>query len=311
MHHLIAHMTIESRQDPERYLELMEAEYGPPGRRLGELRILGAGRELEKFIFPLNEHIARRAKGIVVHSEDAARRLRAVTPGVPAWVIPHHAGRPPREVLGVGRQQARSMLNLPEGAFLVGHFGFVTRPKQPAAVLEGFARLAIRHDDALLLVVGADHVPGGLNRLIRDFGVRHRVQATGFVDLARFYLYLKAVDVVINLRYPTAGESSGTFARALAEGRAAIISNIGSFAEVPRDIALKVEIDGDQAADVAAHLIRLAEDPGFREALEGRARHYATFVLDPRRCARLYLQVAREIPMPAGYSSDPGAGVPA
>ena len=64
----------------------------------------------------------------------------------------------------------------------------------------------------------------------------------GYVDLTQFYLYLKALDAMINLRYPSAGESSGTFARALAEGRAVIVNNYGSFAEVPGDVALKVEM---------------------------------------------------------------------
>jgi glycosyltransferase involved in cell wall biosynthesis len=187
------------------------------------------------------------------------------------------------------------MLDLPERAFLVGHFGFLTQSKQPAALLEGFARLAAQHDDAMLLVVGADQVSGGLHRLIRRLGLRGRVRITGFVDLARFYLYLKAVDALVNLRYPTAGEASGTFARALAEGRAVIINNIGSFAEVPRDVALKVEVDGNQAADVGAQLIRLADDSDFRQALEERARDYAASALDQRRCAQLYIQAAAGI----------------
>ena len=114
------------------------------------------------------------------------------------------------------------------------------------------------------------------------------------MDLARFYLYLKAVDAVVNLRYPSAGESSGTLARALAEGRAMIVNNLGSFAEIPDDVALKVEVDGDQAAQVAEHLFGLADDHAMRAAMEERARAYARTVLDPRRCAALYVRLAEE-----------------
>src|SRR5437667_171059 len=88
--------------------------------------------------------------------------------------------------------------------------------------------------------------------------------------------------------------SSGTVARALAEGRATIVSNLGSFAEIPRDVALKVEVDGDQASELADHLSRLAEDPVLRASFEERARTFARSVLDPRRCARLYVEVAQE-----------------
>jgi hypothetical protein len=117
----------------------------------------------------------------------------------------------------------------------------------------------------------------------------------GYVDLERFYLYLRAVDATVNLRYPSAGESSGTFARALAEGRAAIVNDLGSFAEVPNDVALKVEIDGDQGRQIGEHLTRLAEDEAFRLGMEARAREYAATVLSPARCADLYVEAAAAV----------------
>ncbi len=292
MHHLIAAITVENFKDWNRYRSLMRAEYGPSGERLALLRLQGVATEFEKFVFPLNRHLARGAQAIVVHSEDTRERMRAVAPDVPAVVIPHHGSKAPADVAGLSRAEARAMLGLPPDAFLVGHFGFITRPKQPAAVVGGFARLAQRHPDALLVMIGADHTGGGLDRLTRRYGVSERVRLAGFVDLKKFYTYLKAVDAVVNLRYPSAGESSGTFARTLAEGRASIVNNLGAFAEVPPDVALKVEVDGNQAEAVGGHLLRLAEDPAFRATIESNARRYAETVLDPERCRDLYLNVA-------------------
>jgi glycosyltransferase involved in cell wall biosynthesis len=210
-------------------------------------------------------------------------------------VIPHHAGRLPSELDGVTREEARERLGLPAEAFLVGQFGFLTRPKQPAAVLGGFARLLERRPDALLLVVGENQIGVALDDPLRRRGLVGRVRLTGYLDLVRFALYVKAVDAVINLRYPSAGEASGTFTRALTEGRAAIVSNLGSFAEYPHDVCLKVEVDGDQAEEAGRHLIRLAEDPALRTGLEQRSREYARTALDPKRCAGLYVAVARTI----------------
>jgi hypothetical protein len=130
--------------------------------------------------------------------------------------------------------------------------------------------------------------------LIKRYRLDGRIMVTGYVGrLAKFYLYLKAVDAVVNLRYPSAGESSGTFARALAEGRVVIVNNLGSFAEVPPDVALKVEADGDQTQEVGGHLLALAGSPEHRQRIEARARDYAATVLDPVRCRDLYLTVAR------------------
>jgi glycosyltransferase involved in cell wall biosynthesis len=293
LHHLVAWMLVDGpRRDWPAYEELMASSYGEAGRRLADLRMRGVATDFEKFLFPLNEHVLRSATSLVVHSGGVASRVAEVVPGVPITVIPHNAGFPPPSVRHVDRAEARARLGLSPDAFLAGQFGYVTVPKQPAAVVGGFARLAAADPTARLVIVGADHSGGGLARLAARHGVTDRVSLTGFVDLERFYLYLKAVDVVINLRYPSAGESSGTFARAVAEGRATIVNDLGSFAEVPPGVTLKVEVDGDQAEEVAQHLLRLAGDPAFREAVERRARDYGATVLDPRRCAARYVEAA-------------------
>jgi glycosyltransferase involved in cell wall biosynthesis len=293
LHHLVAHLMVEAGRRRDRYTELLREEYGEAGERLAELRVRRIATDYEKFVFPLNEHVVRASSAVVVHSHDSAERMRQIAPDVPVSVIPHHAGSPPPSVAGVTRQEARARLGLAQGSFLVGHFGFITRPKQPSAVIGGFERLVKVHPDSLLVMTGADHTGGGLDRLVRRHGLDGRVLKAGYVDLEHFYLYLKAVDATINLRYPSAGESSGTFARALAEGRAAIVNDLGSFAEVPNDVSLKVEIDGDQARQIGEHLIGLAEDEAFKAGIEANARRYATTVLDPARCAELYMEVAQ------------------
>lgn len=301
LHHLIAAITMEIVFDPVRYGDILELDYGEDGRRLAALRRSGLASEFEKFLFPATGHVARRAKGIVVHSADSARRLSEVAPHVPIEVIPHHAGEPPVQIASITREHARRQLNLPEDAFVVGHFGFITRPKQPAAVVKGFAMLRERYPDALLLMVGADHTGGALERLLDLHGLRPAVRLAGFQEsMVPFYRYLRAVDAVVNLRYPSAGESSGTMARAIAEGKPVIVNNYAAFAEVPGDVALKVEIDGDQGEQVGDHLLRLAGDPGFRALIGRNARAYAHRAFDPVTCARQYVEFAERVAARSG-----------
>jgi glycosyltransferase involved in cell wall biosynthesis/SAM-dependent methyltransferase len=295
LHHLISATTIESGDDA-RYEGILYGEYGDVGQRIATLRRNGIHTDYEKFLFPLTAHVAERARGIVVHSQDAARRISEEAPNVPIVVIPHHAGEPPPEVEGIDREEARRRLRIPQDAFVVGHFGFITRPKQPAAVVNGFWALHEEFPDSLLLMVGADHTGGALERLINQVHLEDSVRIAGYVDLERFYIYLRACDAIINLRYPTAGESSGTLARSLAEGRAVIVNNYASWAELPSDVALKVEIDGPQAEQVGVHLLHLARDPAFRAGVEERSREYARTHLDPN-------DVPRPVPRvrPAGH----------
>jgi len=292
LHHLISATTIESGDDA-RYEGILYGEYGDVGQRIATLRRNGIHTDYEKFLFPLTAHVAERARGIVVHSQDAARRISEEAPNVPIVVIPHHAGEPPPEVEGIDREEARRRLRIPQDAFVVGHFGFITRPKQPAAVVNGFWALHEEFPNSLLLMVGADHTGGALERLINQVHLEDAVRIAGYVDLERFYIYLRACDSIINLRYPTAGESSGTLARSLAEGRAVIVNNYASWAELPSDVALKVEIDGPQAEQVGVHLLHLARDPAFRAGVEERSREYARTHLDPNACRDQYLEFAR------------------
>jgi glycosyltransferase involved in cell wall biosynthesis len=299
LHHLIAYLMVErgfGTRSRDRYERIFSEEYGPEvGPRIAALKIHGVASDLEKFVFPLTAHMARRARGIVAHSKWAAEQLRREAPGTVVRVIPHHAGIPPPQTAGIDRVEARRRLGLPEQAFIVGHFGFVTRPKQPEAVIAGMAQLISEHPESVLLLVGADRTGGGLDRIIERHAVRRSVRPVGFVGLVEFYLYLKAVDAVINLRYPSAGESSGSLARALAEGRAVICNNYHAFAELPGEAVLKVQIDRPQGEQVGAHLVRLATDTVFKERLEEQARAYAATVLDPERCANLYASFAEAV----------------
>jgi glycosyltransferase involved in cell wall biosynthesis len=310
LHHLIALSTVEVGRRVDRYRRILEEEHGEAGARLAELKLRGVAGEFDKFVVPLAGYLAARARGVVVHSLDSRERLRReLGPReVPVEVIPHHAGSPPPELVGVDRAEARRLLRLPGEAFLVGHLGFLTVPKQPSALVGGFARLRRERPDARLLVVGADATGGALDRAIRTEGVRGSVTFTGWVDLKRFFLYLKAVDCVVSLRYPTAGESSGPVARALGEGRVAIVSNYGAFADLPRDVVLKVEVDGDQAAELGAHLVSLARDPGWQARLEDMARAYAETSLDPRVCRDLYMGFAKRLATGAQATPVPSSG---
>jgi glycosyltransferase involved in cell wall biosynthesis/SAM-dependent methyltransferase len=295
LHHLIADITIERGGDPGRYERILHGEYGERGTQLAVLRRSGIATDFEKFLYPLTAHVAQQAKGIVVHSRDAAERMREAAPDVPLVVIPHHAGETPERVAGMSREEARDRLTIAQDALVIGHFGFITRPKQPAAVIGGFGMLHREFPEAILLMVGADHTGGALGRMVDRLGLGRAVKMVGYVDIERFYVFLKACDAVINLRYPTAGESSGTLARSLAEGRVLLVNNYASWAELPEDVALKVEIDRPQTEQVGQHLLRIARDPALRARMEENARRYALERLDPRKCGDQYLAFAREV----------------
>ena len=53
---------------------------------------------------------------------------------------------------------------------------------------------------------------------------------------------MAACDVCVNLRSPTMGETSGSVIRQLSLGKPVVVSDVGWFAELPDDVALKVPV---------------------------------------------------------------------
>ena len=82
---------------------------------------------------------------------------------------------------------------------------------------------------------------------------------------------MAACDVLVILRSPTMGETSGTAIRALSLGKPLVVSDVGWFAELPDDVALKVPVDEREVAALAAALELLA-DAARRARGDGRGR---------------------------------------
>ena len=179
LHHLLAHGYL-SRGDRDGYEALLQADYGEAGMRLARLQRRGLGTEYDRFLFPLIEHVPGRARSVIVHSRAAAATVAALAPDVPVTVIPHHSGTAPAEVIGLDRTAARESLGIPARSFVVAHLGFIGPAKQPGALLRGFARLADRRPEALLLVVGQDTPSRTLGRALDRYRHRDRVRLTGY-----------------------------------------------------------------------------------------------------------------------------------
>jgi glycosyltransferase involved in cell wall biosynthesis len=87
----------------------------------------------------------------------------------------------------------------------------------------------------------------------------------------RLWSLMAACDVVVSLRSPTMGETSGSAIRALTLGKPLVVSDAGWFAELPNDVAIRVPVDEHEIDTLAAALERLAADDDARAAMGGAA----------------------------------------
>ena len=235
LHHLMADLTIR-RGDWDAYVRECEYDGGTAARAYAErVRKLEVGPDYEGV--PMTRRLLERSRGVIVHSKFMEDEVRRAGFTGPIAVIPHGAWIPEAD-----RNAYRHRLGLDEFTPLVGIFGFLKPYKRIAESLRAFKRLARTVPTARMILVGEPHPEFPIESIIQSMGLWGNVRVLGFTPIEEFTGYLAACDIVLNLRYPTVGESSGTLLRALGLGKAVLVSEIGSFAEFPEDVCLKVPV---------------------------------------------------------------------
>ncbi len=260
LHHLMDLTTLaQGRHDS--YTMALHHDYGVLGQRLGE----GTKKRRWKGTFStsqllLNASVIDNADSIIVHSQYAARivsaRQREVT------VIPHHLAPEIDQYDIRNKLSFRDQLELPQDKAIFTSMGFIAKAKQIRAVLEAVKTLKDQ-GEAVLYVLAGQCKPHEYDVFadIKALGLEDSVLVTGFLTETQFYQYLGASDFIINLRYPSGGESSGTLTRALGMGLACIVINTGPFAEIPESCAIKLNYHEAFQAQLVAALLRLTQEP--------------------------------------------------
>lgn len=126
------------------------------------------------------------------------------------------------------RQMVRGRYGVPQDAIVFGVFGGLTPEKRLPQILDGFRSVQAYAPDARLLLGGAEaaHFP------LDAFRAAKGVVLTGYIDEAALTDHIAAIDVSLNLRWPTARETSGPWLRALAAGKATVITDLVHLAGV-------------------------------------------------------------------------------
>lgn len=282
LHHLVAGLTLGRRDGPG-YLGAMQREAGVAGRLLAHGVLDGIVPplwEVRPEDFPLAgevlEHAAKPGGGLIVHSGYVAERAVAGGYDGRLWRIPHPAWADP----GVPAEDVA-------GEPVIGCFGNINASKRIPQLLEAFAALRVSHPDAKLLLVGADldarlsELPAGVERV-------------DYVDEPRLWALMGACDVCVSLRAPTMGETSGSAIRALVLGKPLVVSDVGWFAELPDEVALKVPVDAHEAETLGAALELLASNDRARTAMGDAARAYVAAEHDLERSAEAYVSALEE-----------------
>jgi glycosyltransferase involved in cell wall biosynthesis len=293
LHHLLQDSTL-GRQDPNGfwdYKERLTRDHGWIGEAVALAKRWNAWGNAPVFALPAHRSLLRRQRGVLVHSEWAAAFLKDEDLGVPVRTVPMGVPLPPEADEAAGRA-LRARFGLPVDRPVIGSFGFQTPIKRTGSAVRALAAPGLEH--VHLLIVGEAAPIMDLEGEARRAGVAERVHITGFLPFADFAAAIAAVDLCLNLRYPTAGETSASLLRVLAAGRPAIVSDYAQFADLPREVALRVPLGDEEPEALAALLRELLADPPRLRTMGKAAREHVRVQHDPARAAREVVEACQE-----------------
>jgi glycosyltransferase involved in cell wall biosynthesis len=220
---------------------------------------------------PWAAHVARRARGLVVHSEFGRRYLREMGSRTPVFVVPHPVVERGENVrrAGARRPSLRQPLESRGMRTLVGVFGDLNAAKLIDVVCEAVRRLP---EPVHLVLVGRRIEGYDVDAVVRGSGLGGRLTLLPDVPDPDFLAWMCAADVAVDLRDPHRGEVSGSLARAMQCGTPAIVSGTGTYLDLPDDLVVRVSPGRPDPGELAAAIERLAGDPALASGIGARAR---------------------------------------
>jgi glycosyltransferase involved in cell wall biosynthesis len=256
--------------DETRYANEFVYNYGEWSR--AEARTLWneravSGHDARYFRRPMLRRIAEASRALVVHNPAAAQRVREHAPEARVVEIPHFFVPPER-------QDRASVLEFRgKSGYLFGVFGYLRESKRMLTILKTFARLRRVLPDAGLLIAGEFHSKD-LARAVEPYLSAPGVRKIGRMSDAEFALASEAIDCCINLRYPSAAETSGIGVRMMGLGKPVIFTEGPENASLPDDTFLAVEAGVREEHHLFELIGVLAMNPDLgREVGERAARH--------------------------------------
>jgi glycosyltransferase involved in cell wall biosynthesis len=267
IHDAVLHHYFLGSMTREEYIEEFAYNYGHWARAeaqtLWNERAVSAN-DARYFARPMLKRIAERSRAVIVHNPSAQRRVLQHAPSARVVEIPHFfvPAPPPdqADVLGL-RGRAR---------YLFGVFGYLRESKRLYSVFQAFAKLRSLRPDVDLLVAGEFH-SSDLEKALEPYLNSPGVRRFGHMTERQFDLALAAVDCCINLRYPSAGETSGIGVRMMGLGKPVICTAGYENASLPDHTYLAVEAGVQEKGHLFETMCLLAGNPEIGRAVGRRA----------------------------------------
>jgi glycosyltransferase involved in cell wall biosynthesis len=226
---------------------------------LAELAVAGFDSALY-YEWPMVRALVASSRLTAAHGDGAAEELRERLADSRAGELANRItsvrlgeGEPPApEAVRDARARVRTRLGIASDAILLGVFGGLTPEKRIPQILAALRATIPHAPSARLLLAGSPAAHYEVLADVRALDLEGRVTISGYLDTdADVTDHLAACDVSVNLRWPTARETSGPWLRALAAGLPTVVTDLvhaTGFASLdPRTWRVNTEVRGPRS----------------------------------------------------------------
>ena len=293
LHHLFIGMTL-AKGDAQGYIEEMRYCYGEMGAALAR-EVVSRKRQVDPFEYPLVNRVLDTSLAVIVHSNYMKNLIKGISPRTKVAKVNSHLNLGMLYPDSLNLSEIKADFGLNHVQFIVASFGLITPQKRINVSLQAFARFRQYFPNSVYVLVGGVLPSYNLGEVIRKVNLGRAVIATGRTDLDTFLRYMAIADLGVNLRFPTAGETSASLIRLMGMGKPVIVSNVGSFAEFPDDCCTKVDMDEHEEALLFEYMKLLAANEAVRRQMGENARRYVEENHTLEGSAKAYIEVIEEV----------------
>ncbi|MEI7554197.1 glycosyltransferase family 4 protein [Candidatus Chlorohelix sp.] len=268
LHHFLIGQYLNNGKAQE-YIREMSRHYGTEGEATAREVIKGRLPE-SLFRYPLCEPAIEAAQAVLVHSSYAQGLIKARFPEKLIGVARMGVPLPPL----VEKKVARERLGLSQDEFILTSLGHLNPYKRLDSALWAFRAFSREYPQSRFVLVGSPSPNYNVMGMVTALGLQGKVELTGYASGEKYADYLAAADVCINMRYPTAGETSASLLRIMGASRPVLVSRTGAFEELPDDTCVKVDVDEAEEELLLEYLRLLARRPDLAAQLGFNARRH-------------------------------------
>jgi len=232
------------------------------------------------FRYPMLKRIATTSKAVIVHNAAAGRAVREHG-AQRVFEIPHLFLAPTLPA----REQVtalRTELGLTPETVLVAVFGHLRESKRLTVILRAMDRLK---DLDLRLLIQGRFASSDLERALKEKLKSPQIIRRDYLEEPDFWKYASATGLCLNLRFPSAGETSGIAISMMGIGKPVVFTAGEELARFPDNAYLSVELGPAEEKHLAEMIRWIAQNPQVGHEIGSRAAIHILKEHDPSRVA--------------------------